>query len=222
MAIRLILGEDSYLAREGIRRVLQQLDDVEVVGDYDDLEALLAAVQEVRPDVVLTDIRMPPTNTDEGIRLATELRSSHPEIGVVVLSQHAEAVYATALLDEGSEGRAYLLKERVKDRAELGRAIRAVAEGSSVIDPGVVEGLLRTRRQREDSRLDTLTPRELEILGLIAEGRSNAAIADALVVTKRAVERHINAIFMKLELGDSEDISRRVKAALVYLAGEVG
>jgi len=221
MAIRVILGEDSYLAREGIRRVLQQLDDVEVVGDYDDLEALLAAVQEVRPDVVLTDIRMPPTNTDEGIRLATELRSSHPEIGVVVLSQHAEAVYATALLDEGSEGRAYLLKERVKDRAELGRAIRAVAEGSSVIDPGVVEGLLRTRRQREDSRLDTLTPRELEILGLIAEGRSNAAIADALVVTKRAVERHINAIFMKLELGDSEDVSRRVKAALVYLAGEV-
>lgn len=222
MAIRVILGEDSYLAREGIRRALEQLDDVDVVGTYGDLEALLAAVQEVRPDVVLTDIRMPPTNTDEGIRLATELRSSHPEIGVVVLSQHAEAVYATALLEEGSDGRAYLLKERVKDGAELGRAVRTVAEGGSVVDPAVVEGLLKSRRQREDSRLDTLTPRELEILGMIAEGRSNAAIADALVVTKRAVERHINAIFMKLDLGDSEDISRRVKAALLYLAGHVG
>ena len=222
MTIRVILGEDSYLAREGIRRVLEQLDDVEVVGDYDDLETLLAAVQEVRPDVVLTDIRMPPTNTDEGIRFATGLRSSHPEIGVVVLSQHAEAVYATALLEEGSEGRAYLLKERVKDRAELGRAIRTVAEGGSVVDPAVVDGLLKSRRQREASHLDTLTPRELEILGMIAEGRSNAAIADALVVTKRAVERHINAIFMKLDLGDSDDVSRRVKAALVYLAGEVG
>jgi DNA-binding NarL/FixJ family response regulator len=222
MAIRVILGEDNYLAREGIRRVLEQADDIDLVATCGDLEGLLAAVEQVRPDVVLTDIRMPPSNTDEGIRLATALRSSHPDIGVVVLSQHAEAAYATALLEEGSDRRAYLLKDRVKDRAELSRAVRAVADGGSVVDPAVVERLLNSRRRREDAGLDTLTPRELEILGMIAEGRSNAAIADSLVVTKRAVERHINSIFTKLDLGDSEDVSRRVKAALLYLAGQVG
>ena len=222
MAVRVILGEDSYLVREGIKRVLEHAEEIELVATFGDLETLLAAVQEVRPDVVLTDIRMPPSNTDEGIRLATALRSSHPEIGVVVLSQHAEPAYATALLEEGSDRRAYLLKERVTDRAELSRAVQTVADGGSVIDPAVVEGLLKSRKQREDTRLETLTPRELEILGMIAEGRSNSAIADALVVTKRAVERHINGIFMKLDLGDSEDVNRRVKAALVYLAGNDG
>jgi DNA-binding NarL/FixJ family response regulator len=220
--IRVLLGEDSYLASEGIARVLESEDEIELIGSRPDLDTLTAAIEEERPDVVLTDIRMPPTHTDEGIRLATSLRSTHPEIGVVILSQHAEPTYATALLGEGSERRAYLLKERVKDRGELSRAVRSVAEGGSVIDPVVVEGLLASRRRREESQLDALTPRELEILGLIAEGRSNAAIAERLVVTKRAVERHINGIFMKLELGDPEDVNRRVKAALMYLADGVG
>jgi DNA-binding NarL/FixJ family response regulator len=150
------------------------------------------------------------------------LRSTHPDIGVVVLSQHVHPGYATALFEDGSDRRAYLLKERVKDQGELGRAVRCVAEGGSVIDPLVVENLLNARRVRERSQLDALTSRELEILGLIAEGRSNLAIAESLFVTKRAVERHINQIFMKLDLGESEDVSRRVKAVLLYLAGQDG
>ena len=165
---------------------------------------------------------MPPTNTDEGIRLASELRSSKPDIGVVVLSQHNEPAYATTLFEAGSARRAYLLKERIKDAGELARAVRSVAEGGSVVDSAVVETLLEAYRSREQSPLSALTPRELEILGLIAEGRSNAAIAEALFVTKRAVERHINATFMKLDLGEDRDISRRVKAALIYLADSTG
>ena len=218
MAIRVILGEDSYLAREGIERILQGADDIDLVGTYADLDELSAGIDRERPDVVLTDIRMPPTHTDEGIQLATSLRSSHPEIGVVVLSQHANASYAAQLLSDGSAGRAYLLKERVKDTGELAGALRSVADGGSVVDPIVVESLLRTQQLREDSHLDRLTPRELEILGLIAEGKSNAAIADALVLSKRAVEHHINGIFMKLDLGEPGEVSRRVKAALLYLA----
>ena len=185
---------------------------------HTDLETLTAAIAEEHPDVVLTDIRMPPTNSDEGIRLANTLRLTDPDIGVVVLSQHAEPAYATALLEGGSERRAYLLKERVKNAGELARALREVAEGGSMIDPTVVDSLLSSRRQREGSQLNVLTPRELEILGLIAEGRSNAAIAETLVLTKRAVERHINGIYMKLDLGDAEDVSRRVRAALLFLA----
>ena len=160
---------------------------------------------------------MPPTNTDEGIRLAVELRSSHPEIGVVVLSQHAEPLYATALFESGSEGRAYLLKERLADREEVGRAVREVAAGRAVIDPAVVEQLVGARRGKAESRLDALTPRELEILALVAEGESNSAIAARLVITKRAVERHINSIFWKLDLREAEDVSRRVKAVLMFL-----
>ena len=171
--------------------------------------------------MVLTDVRMPPTNTDEGIRMAAELRTTHPEVGVVVLSQHAEPFYAMKLLEGGSTGRAYLLKERVNDASELTRAIEEVAAGRSVIDPRVVEVLLAARRSRADSRLDTLTPREQELLALVAEGWSNGAIAEKLVITKRAVERHINSIFLKLNLGDTEDVSRRVKATLLYLAGQV-
>jgi DNA-binding NarL/FixJ family response regulator len=218
MSIRVILGEDSYLAREGIERVLERTDGVELVGTYGDLDELAAAVDRVLPDVVLTDIRMPPTNTDEGIRLAKSLRDTHPEIGVVVLSQHANAAYAAELLEDGTGKRAYLLKERVTNAGDLGNALRSVADGGSVIDPLVVESLLQTQRQREESHLDQLTPRELEILGLIAEGRSNAAIADSLVLTKRAVEHHINGIFMKLDLGTPGDVSRRVQAALLYLS----
>jgi DNA-binding NarL/FixJ family response regulator len=219
MTIRVVLGEDSYLASEGIARVIERTDGIELVATSDDLDSLSAAIDEERPDVVLTDIRMPPTNTDEGIRLAKQLQSSEPEIGVVILSQYSEPAYATALFENGSARRAYLLKERVKDPAELARALRSVAEGGSFVDPVVVERLLQASRARDESHLDSLTPRELEILALIAEGRSNAAIADELVLTKRSVERHINGIFMKLDLGNPTDISRRVKAALIYLAG---
>jgi DNA-binding NarL/FixJ family response regulator len=217
MALRVVLGEDSYLAREGIVRALERLEDIELAATCGDLDELREAVVGERPDVVLTDIRMPPTNTDEGIRFAAELRSSHPEIGVVVLSQHAEPLYATSLFERGSDRRAYLLKERLRDGAELQRALREVASGGSVVDPRVVEELLGLQRRRSDTRLDRLTARELEILGMIAEGRSNSAIAESLVITKRAVERHINSIFSKLDLGDSEDVSRRVKAVLLYL-----
>jgi DNA-binding NarL/FixJ family response regulator len=219
VTIRVVLGEDNFLAREAIEGVLQRTEGIELVAARSDLDGLRAAVDETLPDVVVTDIRMPPDNSDEGIRLAAELRSKHPEIGVVVLSQHAEPLYATALFDEGSERRAYLLKESVKDQAELGRALKTVADGGSVVDPIVVEQLVEARRRREDANLEALTPRELEILGFIAEGQSNAAIAEKLVVTKRAVERHINSIFLKLDLRDAEDVSRRVMAALRYLAG---
>ncbi len=222
MTIRVILGEDSFIAREGITRTLEGVEDIELVAVCDDLDSLREAVLESGADVVLTDIRMPPTNTDEGIRFAGELRSTHPNVGVVVLSQHAEPLYAIALFEEGSSRRAYLLKERVSDPSELIRVLREVAEGRSAVDPSIVERLLDLGRHRENSRLDLLTPRELETLALIAEGRSNGAIAESLVITKRAVERHINAIFLKLDLGASDDISRRVKAALLYLAGQVG
>ena len=220
MPVRVVLGEDSFLAREAIGRVLERAEGIELVATCSDLDSLREAIEETHPDVVLTDIRMAPDNTDEGIRLAAELRSKHPEIGVVVLSQHAEPLYASLLFQEGSERRAYLLKESVKDQTELSRALRTVAGGGSVVDPMVVERLVQERRRREDTRLDTLTPRELQILALIAEGQSNAAIAHALVITKRAVERHINSIFLKLDLRDAEDVSRRVKATLLYLAGE--
>jgi DNA-binding NarL/FixJ family response regulator len=220
MSIRVVLGEDSFLAREAVGSVLETADGVELVAAAGDLESLRALIEAERPDVVVTDIRMPPDNADEGIRLAAELRSTHPEIGVVVLSQHAEPTYAMLLFEEGSERRAYLLKQSLKDQAELTRALKTVAEGGSVVDPIVVEQLVEARRSQVDSRLDGLTRRELEILGMIAEGRSNAAIAESLVVTKRAVERHINSIFLKLDLREAEDVSRRVKAALMYLAGE--
>jgi DNA-binding NarL/FixJ family response regulator len=199
---------------------LEEDAEIEVVEACADLETLREAIDRSRPDVVLTDIRMPPSNTDEGIRLATELRLAHPEIGVVVLSQHAEPRYALALFDEGSDRRAYLLKERLKDRGELSQAVREVAAGRSFVDMHVIDMLLTQKRRRGSSQLDKLTPRESEILAMIAEGRSNRAIAETLLITKRGVERHISAIFAKLELGESEDISRRVKAALLYLASQ--
>jgi DNA-binding NarL/FixJ family response regulator len=222
LSLRVAVGEDSYIAREGISRALEADDDIQIVAACADYDTLRAAVGETEPDVVLTDIRMPPTHTDEGIRLAEELRETHPGVGVVVLSQYAEPLYATKLLEHGSDRRAYLLKERVQDRSELSRALHEVAAGRSVVDARIVEALLHAQRTREESGLDTLTTREQEILALIAEGWSNEAIASRLVITKRAVERHINAIFWKLELGDSEDVSRRVKAALLYLAGQDG
>jgi DNA-binding NarL/FixJ family response regulator len=218
-ALRIVLGEDSYLAREGIMRALEELEEVDVVATCADLDDLRTTIDAVQPDVVLTDIRMPPTNTDEGIRLARELRQSHPDIGVVVLSQHAEPLYAVALLEGGSDRRAYLLKERLKDEGELARALHEVAEGGSVVDPHIVERLVGAQSGSAGSRVDKLTPREREILGMIAEGRSNAAIARSLFITTRAVERHINAIFSRLELAESAEANRRVQAVLVYLAG---
>lgn len=217
----MVLGEDSYLAREGIVSALAAMDGVDLIATCGDLDELRAAIERESPDVVLTDIRMPPTNTDEGVRLAAELRSSHPAIGVVVLSQHADPLYATTLFDQGSARRAYLLKERVKDRDELQRTLQEVADGGSVVDSRIVDELVAFQRRRDDSKLDELTARELEILGLIAQGRSNTAIAAKLVVTKRAVERHINQIFWKLDLGDGEDVSRRVKSVLLYLNGSL-
>ena len=217
--IRAVLGEDSFLTREAIQSVLSGVEDIELVAECEDLDSLRAAIDELRPDAVVTDIRMPPSHTDEGIRLAAELRSTHPEIGVVVLTQHAEPVYATSLFEEGSAGRAYLLKERVSNKVDLARAVRTVVDGGSVVDPLVVERLIAADRGRERSRLDSLTPSELEILALIAEGYSNSAIAQKRVISKRAVERHISNIFAKLDLREADDISRRVKAALLFLSG---
>jgi DNA-binding NarL/FixJ family response regulator len=218
-ALRIVLGEDSYLAREGIMRALEELEGVDVVATCTDLDDLRTTIEAVAPDVVLTDIRMPPTSTDEGIRLAGELRESHPDIGVVVLSQHAEPLYAVSLFEGGSDRRAYLLKERLKDEGELSRALHEVAEGGSVVDPYIVEQLVGARAGDAGSRVENLTARELEILAMIAEGRSNAAIANSLFITTRAVERHINAIFARLELAASSEANRRVQAVLVYLAG---
>jgi DNA-binding NarL/FixJ family response regulator len=217
--IRVVLCDDSFLAREGIARVLESIEDVELVASCVELDELRAAVEREKPDVVLTDIRMPPTNTDEGIRFALELRSSHPAVGVVVLSQHADPSYAMALFSDGSERRGYRLKERVKDEDELVRALHEVVAGRSLVDPRIVDKLVSARVDK-DPGLERLTPRERQILAMIAEGRSNNAIADRLMVTKRAVERHINGIFLKLDLGEASDVNRRVKAALLYLTGE--
>ena len=217
--IRVVLGDDSFLAREGIARVLDAIEDVDLVAACGDLEELRSAVERVSPDVVVTDIRMPPTNTDEGIRFSSELRTSHPEVGVVVLSQHAEPAYAMSLFEDGSSQRAYLLKERVRDEDELARALREVVAGRSLVDSRIVDKLV-SARLRHDPGVEKLTAREREILALIAEGRSNASIADLLDITKRAVERHINGIFLKLDLGEASDVNRRVKAALLYLTGD--
>lgn len=217
VTIRVVLGEDNALLRQGLVRLLSADADVEVVGTAADLPDLLAVVDRERPDVVVSDIRMPPTGTDEGIRLAARLRSERPEVGVVVLSQHAEASYALALLEGGSAGRGYLLKERVADVGALTAAVRTVAAGGSVIDPTVVEQLVAVNRQTA-SRLDALTRRELEVLGQMARGGSNAAIAASLVLSERAVEKHTNAIFAKLGLSEERDLNRRVSAVLVYLS----
>jgi DNA-binding NarL/FixJ family response regulator len=218
MPLRLALADDSLIVREGVRHLLENDPSLEVVATVGDMTSLLEVCDRERPDVVVTDIRMPPTNRDEGIRLATELRDSHPEIGVVVLSQFSDPIYALTLLDRGSDGRAYLLKERLHNRAELTAAIHAVAEGGSMIDPKIVEQLVRTRTQADNSPQNELTAREREVLGEIAQGKSNTAIAESLVLTKRAVEKHINAIFLKLGLSDAEDASKRVKAALMLLS----
>jgi DNA-binding NarL/FixJ family response regulator len=216
--IRVVLADDSYLVREAITHVLDSEPGFTLVGTCEDGDSLLAAVEDERPDLVLTDIRMPPSGDDEGIRVANKLRERHPEVGVVVMSQYANPRYGVALLEGGSERRAYLLKERLHERAQLMEALSTVAEGGSVVDPKVVEALIDAQVRYERSPLAELTQREREILGEIAQGKSNRAIADQLVLSKRAVEKHINAIFLKLGLSHDEDVSRRVKAALIYLS----
>jgi DNA-binding NarL/FixJ family response regulator len=218
MPLSIALADDSLIVREGVAKILAGEPEMHVVASCGDLPSLLAAVEAERPDVVVTDIRMPPTSTDEGIRLATLLRETHPEIGVVVLSNYAEPAYALALLESGSEGRAYLLKERVHDRAQLVAAIQSVAAGGSMLDSKIVEPLVAAKLRIERSPVAELTGREREVLAEIAKGKSNAAIADTLVLTKRAVEKHINSIFLKLNLSDAEDVSKRVKATLLFLA----
>jgi DNA-binding NarL/FixJ family response regulator len=218
MPVSIAVADDSLIVREGIAQLLAGQQDIEVVASCQDLDSLIAAVDEERPDVVVTDIRMPPTHTDEGIRLAALLRESHPDVGVVVVSNYAEAGFALALLESGSEGRAYLLKERIHSRTQLAAAIHSVAAGGSVMDPKIVEPLVIAKSRAASSPLADLTAREREVLSQIAQGSSNAAIAESLVLTKRAVEKHINSIFLKLNLSESQDVSKRVKAALLFLA----
>jgi DNA-binding NarL/FixJ family response regulator len=217
VSIRIVLAEDSYLVREGLRRLLETQPDLEVAAVCADLDSLLAAVNDERPDVVITDIRMPPSGQDEGIQAARRLRETSPDVGVVVLSQYAEPGYALALLESGADRRAYLLKERVDELEQLVGAIRTVAAGGSVVDTKVVEALVAAR-SAEASPLDELTPRELDVLREMAEGRNNAAIAESLVLSERSVEKVIHSVFLKLGLGWETAVHKRVKAVLVYLA----
>jgi DNA-binding NarL/FixJ family response regulator len=218
MPIRLVLAEDHYLVREGVRRLLEAQPGFDVAAICGDLDSLLEAVDREGPDVVVTDIRMPPGNSDEGIQAARRLRETNPGLGVVVLSQYANPSYALALLDTGSAGRAYVLKERVHDLDQLVAAIRAVSEGGSLIDPKVVEGLVADRARAATSPLSQLTAREGEVLRKMAEGRNNASIADDLFLTERSVEKVIHSIFQKLELTWEPAVHKRVKAVILYRA----
>ena len=222
MPIQVVLAEDSFLLREGITRLMETVDDLELVEACADLNSLMKAVEDHQPDVVITDIRMPPTGTDEGIRAAGAIREKWPQIGVVVLSQYSDSAYAVALFEGGSERRAYLLKERVADLDHLLAAIREVADGGSVVDPKVVEGLVALRSRKKESLLRHLTPRETEVLEQMAQGKNNHAIAEALFLSERAVEKYINVIFSKLELSADLELHRRVKAVLLFLAEQGG
>ena len=216
--IRVVLADDHYLVREGVRSLLEADPDVEVVAACDDLASLLQAVETERPDVVLTDIRMPPDNVDEGVRAAERLRETHPEVGMVVLSQFAEPRYALALLGTGTARRGYLLKERVDDLAQLVGAIKAVASGGSTIDPKIVESLVAEKKRHQSSPLNDLTPRERDVLREMAEGKNNAAIAETLFLTERSVEKVIHSIFLKLGITWEQSVHKRVKAVVLYLA----
>jgi len=216
MSIRVVVADDNLITREGIVQLLEP--DVEVVAACGDLPDLIDAVDRERPDVVLTDIRMPPSHSDEGIRVANRLRETHPEVAVIVLSQYEEPVLALALLERGSDRRGYLLKERVHNRAELRDALHTVVRGGAVIDPSIVDALVQGKAAIERSALADLSPRERQVLAEIAQGKSNAAIAESLVLSKGAVEKHINAIFLKLGLAFADDVSKRVKATLLFLS----
>jgi DNA-binding NarL/FixJ family response regulator len=219
--IRVVVAEDSYLVRESLTQMLEQEPRIELLAVCTDADELEAKIESLDPEVVITDIRMPPSGGEEGIRIAQQLRRTHPDTGVVVLSQYAEPAYALALLDEGAGGRSYLLKQNLHNRRELLDTIEEVAVGGSRIDAVVVEALVMAQSRRDRSPLAELTSRERELLAQIAQGKSNAAVAESLVITKRAVEKHVNSIFMKLGLTQSEGVSsRRVKAALMFLADE--
>jgi DNA-binding NarL/FixJ family response regulator len=218
--IRVVVAEDSYVIREFLTTTLTAAANVELVAVCTNGKELQTAINTWEPDVVLTDIRMPPSGADEGVRIAASLRDTHPDVGVVVLSQYAEPAYALSLLEQGTGGRAYLLKERIRDKEQLLHAIRAVALGGSVIDPMIVDVLIEARSRSAKSQLAQLTPRERELLAEIATGKSNSAIAESLVLTKRAVEKHVNSIFSKLNLPETQDVSRRVKATLIFLSEE--
>ena len=220
MAIRLVFADDSYLIREAVTKLLASHEEIDLVATCEDFDSLLDAIEAEEPDVVLTDIRMPPDGTDEGIRAAEYLRENWPETGVVVLSQYSDPDYAVKLFEKGSAGRAYLLKERIEDPEQLTGAIREVAAGGSVIDPQVVDALVTARARAERSSISELTPRETEVLGEMAQGKNNAAIAESLVLTERAVEKHIHSIFSKLNLSYEKDAHKRVKAVLLYLRPE--
>jgi DNA-binding NarL/FixJ family response regulator len=215
--VRVVFAEDNYLVREGTAALLQNSSDVELVGMAASLDELLEKVEELKPEVVLTDIRMPPTNTTEGIDAAKQIRAEHPEIGVVVLSQYAEEEYAYDLLKDGAAGLGYLLKERVSDLDEVVRALNEVSKGGSVLDPKVVEALVSAKDRMAHSPLLKLTEREREVLENMAQGKNNAAIAKALFLTERAVEKHINSLFHKLDLSEETDVHRRVMAVLAFL-----
>jgi DNA-binding NarL/FixJ family response regulator len=212
--VRVVLAEDSVLLREGVARILGEAG-FEVVGQAGDADELMLKVRSYSPDVAIVDIRMPPTHTDEGLRAAQEIREKHPTVGVLVLSQYVEAAYAMELLAESAEGVGYLLKDRVSDVSEFADAVRRVGEGGSALDPTIVSQLVG--RRRRDDPIDQLTPREREVLGLMAEGRSNSGIAEQLVVTERAVEKHVTSIFQKLQLPAASEDHRRVLAVLAYL-----
>jgi DNA-binding NarL/FixJ family response regulator len=220
MALRVVFAEDNYLVREGTAALLASATDVELVATVADFPALLEAVEDARPNAVLTDIRMPPTHTTEGIDAARRIRAEYPETGVVVLSQYAEEDYAYELLKDGAAGLGYLLKERVADLDELVRALKEVSRGGSVLDPKVVEGLVARKERMAHSPLGQLTEREREVLDQMAQGKNNAAIAKALFLTERAVEKHINSLFHKLGLSDEVEVHRRVMAVLAFLREE--
>jgi DNA-binding NarL/FixJ family response regulator len=220
MAIRVVFADDSYLIREAVTNLLASHEEIELVAACEDLDSLLETVEAEQPDVVLTDIRMPPNGTNEGIRAAEHLRETKPDTGVVVLSNYSDPEYAVDLFEKGSSRRAYLLKERVEDMEQLAGAICEVAAGGSVIDPQVVDALVAARARADGSPISELTPREGEVLAGMAQGKNNAAIADALVLTERAVEKHIHSIFSKLNLSYEKDVNKRVKAVLLYLRVE--
>jgi DNA-binding NarL/FixJ family response regulator len=218
--VRVVIAEDSYVIREFLTATLSAAPAIELVAVCTNGKELQTAIDIWDPEVVLTDIRMPPSGAEEGVRIASRLRDTRPDVGVVVLSQYAEPAYAISLLEHGTGGRAYLLKERIRDKEELIGAIQAVAQGGSVIDPMIVDVLIEARSRVARSRLAQLTPRERELLAEIAAGKSNGAIAESLVLTKRAVEKHVNSIFSKLNLQETQDVSRRVKATLIFLSEE--
>jgi DNA-binding NarL/FixJ family response regulator len=221
MPIRVLLGEDNALLREGMRGLLDSADGVELVGTCADLPSMLEGIDTLAPDVVLTDIRMPPRWVDEGVQVARHCRRTHPGTGVVLLSQYVEPGYVRSLLESGSAGRGYLLKERVADVDELLDAVTAVAQGGSVVDPQVVEQLVKVGVSRGNANVSRLSARELEVLAEMSRGHNNAAIAATLFITQRAVEKHINSIFSKLGVSSGDETHPRVRAVLLYLSGSV-